>query len=248
MNQQQEIDYIKKLGKKGIEHSMNKPFSDITCSSLLIELGSIISLLPEPPAKILDLGCGFGWASCFLAKKGYEVLGVDISEKGIYYANKKKKMENIKNLNFAVGDYEDIYFNENTEFNEKFDVVIFFNSLHHSIDEEKALISAYNSLKEKGICITIEPGENHTKSLETIEIVKKYNTIERNMPPRLIIKTGRGIGFKNFKIYPSPKFFNVDLYNLKKSRFYSRFISFLKLFIFFNIIPYKKSGIVVMEK
>src|SRR5512135_937049 len=37
-------------------------------------------VLPAPPARLLDLGCGTGEHSRFLAEKGYQVVGLDSSE------------------------------------------------------------------------------------------------------------------------------------------------------------------------
>ena len=39
-----------------------------------------MGFLPDPPARILDMGCGGGWTSIFFAKRGYEVVGQDISQ------------------------------------------------------------------------------------------------------------------------------------------------------------------------
>lgn len=46
--------------------------------------------------KILDLGCGPGLYSSLLAKKGYSVTGVDISDRSISYAKNKAVEENLQ--------------------------------------------------------------------------------------------------------------------------------------------------------
>jgi cyclopropane fatty-acyl-phospholipid synthase-like methyltransferase len=48
------------------------------------------------PCKTLDLGCGNGYYSNYLSKKGYEVTGIDISKEIIEYANKEYKNKNLK--------------------------------------------------------------------------------------------------------------------------------------------------------
>ena len=53
--------------------------------------------------KLLDLACGKGRHSIFLNKKGYNVLGADLSEKSIFEA---KKSEN-ESLIFLVNDMRD---------------------------------------------------------------------------------------------------------------------------------------------
>ena len=42
-------------------------------------MGIIMQLLPATPARVLDLGCGTGWTSTFLALRGYTVVGQDIA-------------------------------------------------------------------------------------------------------------------------------------------------------------------------
>ena len=46
------------------------------------------ALCPEPSARILDLGCGNGYVASLLARLGYRVIGVDVSEDGIALARR----------------------------------------------------------------------------------------------------------------------------------------------------------------
>jgi SAM-dependent methyltransferase len=252
MTKEGEINYLKNIGKDGIIYAMKKPFSDIDCGGLLGEIGAIISLLPAPPKRILDIGCGTGWTSIFLAKRGYDVVGIDISRDMIKYAKIKKEEERINNLQFLVEDYENILFNN------EFDCVIFFDSLHHAEDEKKAIEKAYQSLKPGGICIFSEPGRGHKNTKLSIDVMKKYNVNEKDMPPNLLIKYGKKIGFTKFNVYPKPKLMMNLLYspNEKFFGFNSRLFETIfklniirNLAIFFLMI-FKKYhyGIVLMKK
>ena len=91
MAKQAEIDYLKRLTPEEIRHAVEKPFSDAGCAAELMEIAAIMALLPPPPARLLDLGCGAGWTSIFFARRGYEVVGVDISEDMILHANANKR-------------------------------------------------------------------------------------------------------------------------------------------------------------
>ena len=74
------------------------------------EVEYIISHIQKdtPNAKhILELGCGTGTHAEYLARKGYKVHGVDISEEMLSLANKRKKelpSEIANNLSFELGD------------------------------------------------------------------------------------------------------------------------------------------------
>lgn len=192
---QDEIDYIKNIGQENSIHALNKPYSDERCGLYLIDLGSIIYLLPPPPARLLDMGCGTGWTSVLYAKRGYIVDGQDISKDMIDLANRNKNSEDLSNLNFIESDYESF------RCQDKYDCVIFYDSLHHAENEKAALETAYRCLKENGIAITLEPGEGHSVALSSVEALTKYGVTEKDMPPHHIIKIGQEIGFKNFKVF-----------------------------------------------
>jgi ubiquinone/menaquinone biosynthesis C-methylase UbiE len=250
MPKQGEIDYLKKIGEEGIKHALNKPFSDNDCGGYLLELGAIMSLLPLPPARLLDLGCGTGWTSCFFAKRGYEVIGQDISSDMIIQAMINKHNWGIDNLHFIVSDYE------NMNFDCEFDCAVFYDALHHAVNEEDAIRMVYKALKPGGICITSEPGIGHKKSQSSIDAVKKYNVTEKDMSPIKIIKIGTKTGFRIFKIYPHSKHLNIAIYRnigeIARFNFIKKFLKFnfvRNLAAIFLITIYKKyDGIVLMVK
>lgn len=196
MPKQGEIDYLKNIGPEGVWHAAHKPFSDADCGTYLISMGIIMNLLPPPPGRVLDLGCGTGWTSCLLAKRGYEVVGQDICPDMIHHARENGESMSLTNLEFVVGDYEELTLAAD------FDAAIFFDALHHSVDERAALSAVYRALKPNGVCITSEPGEGHAKAEHSKEAMKKFNVTERDMPPSTIIRAGKGIGFRRFEVFP----------------------------------------------
>jgi len=173
MTKQGEIDYVKNIGNEGMLHALNKPFSDSECGFYLIDIGIIIGLLPEPLAKLLDLGVGTGWTSAFFAKRGYEVLGQDICPDMISLANKNKDRYQALSTSFIISDYE------NLEFSEEFDCAVFYDSLHHAENEHLALEKVYKALKPGGVLITAEPGKGHSKSLDGKKAMLKYGVTEK---------------------------------------------------------------------
>jgi len=61
-------------------------------------------LAPGPSRKILDLGCGTGEHSRFLAAHGFEVVGVDVSEAMIAEARREETVETPENPRYVVAD------------------------------------------------------------------------------------------------------------------------------------------------
>ncbi|MBX0334361.1 class I SAM-dependent methyltransferase [Pontibacter sp. HSC-14F20] len=69
-------------------------------------------LHPKPQYKILDLACGKGRHSLYLNQLGYDVTGIDLSEKSIAYA---RQYEN-ERLSFDVHDMREVYKPETFDF------------------------------------------------------------------------------------------------------------------------------------
>lgn len=55
-------------------------------------------------STILDLGCGRGRHALNLARKGYDVTGIDLSEEAIKTAKAKAEKEGLRNICFKVRD------------------------------------------------------------------------------------------------------------------------------------------------
>ena len=59
---------------------------------------------PTKEDKILDLYCGTGTIGIFLSKHCKQVLGIEINPSSIENANNNKKLNNIDNITFKLGD------------------------------------------------------------------------------------------------------------------------------------------------
>jgi 2-polyprenyl-3-methyl-5-hydroxy-6-metoxy-1,4-benzoquinol methylase len=59
--------------------------------------------------KIIDIGCGTGRHSIELTKRGYDVLGIDLSESQLARAREKAEAENL-NIDFRKHDARDLPF------------------------------------------------------------------------------------------------------------------------------------------
>ncbi len=87
--------------------------------------------------KILEIGCSTGLLLSLLAEKGFEVFGVEISEKAATAAKEK-----------GLKVYQQKF--EKIEFSENFDGIIFNHTLEHIEEPIKALKKASSLLKPKG--------------------------------------------------------------------------------------------------
>lgn len=198
MTKQNEKDYYKHITDDNLTHALRKPYSDAEAGVLVAQMAAALELLPYPPVKILDLGCGTGWTSRFFAEAGRHVTGYDLSEFAISLASDHIPPHLRTRLSFRAGDFEYIpYKNE-------FDAVLFIDSLHHSEDETIVLRQVIKVLKKGAICIVIEPGSGHSKSIQSQEAISKYGVTERDMPPWKIKQAAKQVGFGHIITYPHP--------------------------------------------
>ena len=210
MAKQGEIDYLKNLGPDGARHAALKPFADPGRARYLAELGALLALLPPPPARLLDLGCGAGWTSAFFARSGYDVLGVDLAPDMIALARQQRDREGLARLDFVACDYEDLPFDGG------FDAVVFFDALHHSTTEAATLGSAYRALKRGGLCIALEPGVGHARKSQAID--EAFDVTDNDLPPSRVCRVGRAAGFSRCDVVPAPQQLGKALYDLRRSR------------------------------
>jgi len=71
---------------------------------------SITKNLEQPPAVIVDVGCGNGILTCFYAQSfpNAKVIGFDVSETGIECAKELSTQLGVTNIEFAVADSNDL--------------------------------------------------------------------------------------------------------------------------------------------
>lgn len=97
---------------------------------------------------VLDLGSGAGF-DCFLAVKKVgnsgSVIGVDFSEEMIEKANQNAQKLNYKNIEFRLGDIEDLPVKDNS-----IDVIISNCVINLAPDKSKVFAQSYRVLKEGG--------------------------------------------------------------------------------------------------
>ncbi|MBE0416116.1 MAG: class I SAM-dependent methyltransferase [Dehalococcoidia bacterium] len=84
------------------------------------------------PCKTIDLGCGAGNYAIYLASKGFDVTGVDISSKAIEIANENAGKKGLK-CNFLVADV----LGDLDEIEETFDFAYDWALLHHIFPEKR---------------------------------------------------------------------------------------------------------------
>jgi ArsR family transcriptional regulator len=98
-----------------------------------------------PPLVVADLGAGEGLLGELLARRCKKVIAVDNSEKIVAFGAAKAKKNNLKNLEFRLGNLQSPPIDPDSV-----DLVVLSQALHHAEEPDKALSAAHKILKPGG--------------------------------------------------------------------------------------------------
>ncbi|MBT9331793.1 metalloregulator ArsR/SmtB family transcription factor [Paracidobacterium acidisoli] len=104
-----------------------------------------------PPLIIADLGAGEGAFSLLLAQRAQQVIAIDSSRKMVEYGTKQAAREGVANLEYRLGDLEDVPIADASV-----DVSFFSQSLHHALHPGRALAEAFRILKPDGRILVLD--------------------------------------------------------------------------------------------
>ena len=101
----------------------------------------------KPKSKILDLACGKGRHSIYLAKKGFTITGIDLAEQSIV----KAKQTELTNVNFEVHDMRKVY--KKDQFDFVFNLFTSFGYFENQEDNIDVLKGVTLNLRENGLFV-----------------------------------------------------------------------------------------------
>jgi ubiquinone/menaquinone biosynthesis C-methylase UbiE/DNA-binding transcriptional ArsR family regulator len=104
-----------------------------------------------PPLVVADLGAGEGLLSELLARRSRKVIAVDNSEKIVAFGAAKAKKNNLKNLEFRLGDLQNPPIEPHSV-----DLAVLSQALHHAEEPAKAIEAAYKLLKPHGQILILD--------------------------------------------------------------------------------------------
>jgi SAM-dependent methyltransferase len=187
MSKQAERDYPLKVEQW---HLYRKPYN---CPRSLREFGVALELLVDlvpPDSWILDLGCGSGWSSLFLGRAGWNVVGVDISERMIAVA-RERGLADYSPTTFLVADMEELDLER-----KDFRAVLLFDALHHCPNYAEVLRRAYEHLQPGGCLLLMEPSWLHLYSPHAREATRVYGVTELGFSRFHLGRLLRKVGFR----------------------------------------------------
>jgi len=124
-------------------HKMNPIRADYFVSAFNKNFGEF-----SKSKKYLDIGCGGGILSEEIARRGFDVTGIDFSPSSIEAAKQHAAKMNLTNVKYIVGNAYSLPFED-----ESFDGVIMSDVLEHIHDLQKAIKEISRVLKPNGIFV-----------------------------------------------------------------------------------------------
>ncbi len=152
------------------------------------------------PCKAIDLGCGAGNYAIYLAGKGFDVTGVDISPTAIKIAEENARQKGVR-CRFLTADV----LGGLEEIQETFDFAFDWELLHHIFPENRAkyVRNVYRNLSSKGSYLSVcfsekDPqfggsGKYRKTRLDTLLYFSSENELRELFSPYFIIEDIRTI-------------------------------------------------------
>jgi len=160
-------------------------FSDEFHLRLSQKVDHFISLLEcKPPAKMLDLACGTGSATIELARRGYEVTGLDCTPAMLDIAREMSRKTGVR-VTWILGDMRKITYEDEMDYvllwdvifsvceNEEEDRIILSNIARALKPKGRALFEVYN--KEFAITHGIEKKYFYDKTTDRFVVDRKLH-------------------------------------------------------------------------
>ncbi|HET8653172.1 MAG TPA: class I SAM-dependent methyltransferase [Gaiellaceae bacterium] len=199
--------YVERVGPGGELWLRTKPFSAAPGHELRECLHTFAHIVEQLDlgirAQVLDVGCGPGWLSEFLARCGYWVTGVDVSEGMVRIARERLAAieqpigEGIE----ALAEFHAMPVLE-LPWEKRFDAAILYDAMHHFDDEVETLRVIRRTLAPGGrifIHEGVRPAPDSEGERELIEEMEQYGTLESPFDADYLLAVLGEAGFTDVK-------------------------------------------------
>jgi SAM-dependent methyltransferase len=173
-------------------------------------LNAISMLAIDADAKFLDVACGPGWTTHFLAKLNLDVTGIDISPDMIALSQERLASDPFPTIEgnpfkarLLVHDMEEAPIPSE----QKFDVAILESALHHFVNPIQTLRNLRQNLSDLGVVVILESCSDGQGDASYVEVMNQYNTLERPYTRDQLTSILKFAGFHYQFLYPLNGFF-----------------------------------------
>jgi SAM-dependent methyltransferase len=148
-------------------------------------------------ASVIDVGCGSGWTSLFLAEAGYDVLGYDLVPENVTLARERAERWR-SSARFEVADMDAL------PEGPPVDLALVFDALHHTRAQRATLAGIHRRLAPGGWVLLAEPTWLHRLSPEARRVRAQRGWLERGLTLRGLKRDLRAAGFGTVRRFFQP--------------------------------------------
>lgn len=142
-------------------------------------LPAILRWKKEKLSRVLDLGCGIGRHSLFLAGCGFSVDAFDLSESGLEQLKTQAEKQKL-DINITAGDMLDLPYTDGS-----FDGIVAFHSVYHTDYKglEKIVSEMHRVLKKNGqLYLTLNSKEGDAWKIHSARRIDNYTLLKTEGP------------------------------------------------------------------
>lgn len=158
-----------------------------------------LSQIIKPGMRVLDIGCGTGISSRFMGERGARVVGVDLSDKLIAFAQKESAHPNVS---YMVQDASRLHLNAT------FDAITVIDSMEHVPRERiEAFVACVCGHAAAGTIIYINIPDGRYQRFVKANHPEKLQIIDEDYDPNHLIDMFQAHGFQPYQV----SIYGIDL-------------------------------------
>ena len=173
-----------------------KPFRPRWGSQYWVKWATIVEAFNRvgvaPGARVLDVGCGMGWTTAFLAEAGYAPVGIDIAPASIEAARTLASRWQVA-AEFETADMEAF------DLGRTFEAALVFDALHHSEHPDLVVACIARHLEPGGWVLFGEPSWLHEISPHARSTHRELGWTERGIRVSRLRRYCRDVGLGEFR-------------------------------------------------
>jgi len=172
----------------------------------------------RPGSEVLDFASGTAFVTELLNRFGYQTVAVDADRRMLALGRSRLLIDErcaADRARFVACDGQRLPFPDAS-----FDGIICMNALHHMEDYSRTLAEMHRVLRPGGRAAFSEPGSLHSRSPESVAMMRQYGVVEKDVVLPRIYTLAREVGFERFLLKPLiyPELVDLDFREFDRYR------------------------------